>query len=102
MNLTFSLIFGVGGLVGFIRKKSVPSLAGGFACAGLYACSAYMINSGEPESGHKLGLGASTLIAAGFGARALKSSKKTMPVVLAVLGLAGSFYNFQKWSEWRE
>jgi uncharacterized membrane protein (UPF0136 family) len=101
MSFTFALMFGAGGAVGFIRKRSVPSLVGGLACAGLYAYSGYIINSGDPEAGHKLGLGTSTLIAAGFGARTLKT-KKMMPAVLAVLGIAGSFYNFQKWSEWRE
>ena len=101
LSFTFALLFGAGGAMGFIRKRSVPSLVGGMACAGLYAYSGYVINSGEPEAGHKLGLGTSTLIAAGFGARALKT-KKMMPAVLAVLGIAGSFYNFQKWTEWRE
>ena len=44
---------------------------------------------------------ASSFVAAGFGARAMKATKP-VPISLAVLGLAGAAYNFKKYQEWSE
>ena len=101
LNFSLAALFAGGGIGGYVKAKSMPSLIGGFACSSLYIASGYMINKGEPEMGYAVGLATSSFVAAGFGARSMKATKP-VPISLAVLGLAGAAYNFKKYQEWSE
>ena len=100
LNFSLAALFMGGGIGGYAKAKSVPSLVGGLACSAAFLASGFLINSGEPEKGYGLGLGTSTLIAAGFGARAIKSAKP-VPASLAILGVVGAAYNFKKYQDCR-
>eukprot|EP01134_Creolimax_fragrantissima_P004101 CFRG4101T1 len=89
-----------GGLVGFLKKRSVPSLIAGFTFAGLYGYSSYLISTNE-EIGHDLAAAASTILTLSMSRRALKSGKFMPAGMVATLGLAAGAYNGYKAADYR-
>jgi len=88
-------VFGVltfaGGVVGFVKAKSVASLiAGGIAGALLFVACALTFRAGTNQgAGLLLGLVVSAALAARFG-MAFRKTKKVMPAgLMALLGSAG-------------
>lgn len=91
----YLLVFGVltilGGVIGFVRAKSIASLlAGGIAGGLLLFAGALCLNVGvSPKPGLVLGLVVSAALAARF-VMSFRKSRKVMPAgLMAVLGLIG-------------
>jgi uncharacterized membrane protein (UPF0136 family) len=99
-NTALAALCGVGGVVGYAKKRSVPSLVAGVAFAAAYGYAANTINVGDPAQGHALAAGTSALLAAAMGARLAKTGKFMPAGVLTAVGLAGGAYNFLKYREW--
>jgi len=93
------ILVAVGGVAGYLKAKSVPSLLAGLIVGSLYAYSSYVITEGNPATGFLIGAGTSTILFMAMGARFIKT-KKPMPAGVAALGLAVGLYNAKKWSEW--
>lgn len=80
-----------GGLAGFAKSRSVPSLVAGGGLGLVMLGSAKLINSGECFQGHALAAGTSGLLAASMGARVAKGLKSQaasikLPIFLCALG----------------
>lgn len=59
--------------MGYVKAKSLPSLAGGMAAAALYAGAGMAINRGKPYEGHSVATVTSWALVTGMGYRALKA-----------------------------
>ncbi|WPH02664.1 putative UPF0136 membrane protein [Acrodontium crateriforme] len=80
-----------GGITGYARAGSVPSLAAGCSVGALYALGAYRIQNRQPY-GVELALLASIVLAGSSMPRALKS-RKPLPTGLSLLAAFG-LYSF--------
>ncbi|KAH3902532.1 Tmh11p SCDLUD_000111 [Saccharomycodes ludwigii] len=96
---TLSGLCVIGGSMGYLRKKSVPSLAAGLIFGGIYAYSGYLLHN-NADNGLELALGASSVLFATGLIRGFPSRfTKPVPVVLTVLGGLGSLYYYKKYKE---
>ena len=82
-----------GGITGYARAGSVPSLAAGCSVGALYALGGYRIQN-KQTYGVELALLASVVLAGSSFPRAIKS-QKPLPIGLSVLAAFGLF-NFGK------
>jgi len=79
----------VGGLTGFIRTGSVPSLVAGVGVGALYGWSGYQMQYGDPGAGLQGAFAASLVLLASSAPRARKGP---VPLVLALSGAAAATY----------
>jgi uncharacterized membrane protein (UPF0136 family) len=90
----------LGGLAGYARAKSVPSLIAGITFGAGFAACGSAISSGRFLEGHA---GASTLggiLAASMGYRAVTKGKFMPAGAVAGLGAASCAYHTMKLREW--
>ncbi len=88
----YLFIFGVltiaGGVIGFLKANSKPSLIAGGVSGLLLLGAGYLVGE-KPQAGLALGLGVSFALAARF-VMTYRKSKKLMPAgLMAVLGIVG-------------
>lgn len=88
----FFYVFGVltmlGGVMGFVKAKSKPSLIAGSIAGGLLLLAAWLMQT-QGRTGVVLGLVVSVLLLARFG-RAYAQTRKAMPAgLMALLGTLG-------------
>jgi uncharacterized membrane protein (UPF0136 family) len=76
-----------GGITGYVRTGSMPSVAAGCTVGALYALGAYRISNKQPY-GVELALLASVVLAGSSIPRAIRS-QKTLPIGLSVLASFG-------------
>jgi uncharacterized membrane protein (UPF0136 family) len=76
-----------GGITGYVRTGSIPSVAAGCTVGALYALGAYRIQQRQPY-GVELALLASVILAGSSIPRAIKS-QKTLPIGLSLLASFG-------------
>lgn len=96
---TLGMLATVGGTMGYLRKKSVPSLASGLIFGGIYAYAGYLLKN-NADYGLEIALGASSLMCGVGIVRGIPSKfKKPVPLVLSVLGGLGTAYYYKKYKE---
>lgn len=96
---TLSGLCAVGGIIGYYRKKSVPSLVAGLAISVLYGGAGYLLKQ-NADYGLELALGTSTtLLVAGIGRAIPTQFKKPLPLVLLGLGGLSTAYYAKKYNE---
>ena len=90
----------IGGLAGFAKGKSVPSLVAGVSLGGLYGAAGALINRGDCKEGHTLAAATSVLVLGVMGPRFARS-RKVMPAGIltasASVSLAYDAYKAQQW-----
>lgn len=82
-----SLLTSVGGIIGYLRTGSIPSIAAGLSVSALYLLSFTRLRSGQ-SYGEEFGLFASTLLGGSSIPRAIKL-RKPVPVALSILATYG-------------
>ena len=92
LAFTMGALMAGGGLAGYVKAKSVPSLAGGVGSAALFIAAGMLIHRGDDLQGHQLALGTSALLATGMGFRAVSSGKFMPAGMIAALGAASAAY----------
>jgi len=91
VGYAFGALVAAGGAMGYVKKRSVPSLVAGVAFGGLAAVGAYHA-SANPDTPY-VGAGVSAVLAGVMGARAAKSGA-LMPgglIALLALGMLGRY-----------
>lgn len=98
----FCILGSAGGIIGFLRKRSVPSLIAGVGLGSLYAISGALVEGrlsipgsfslDDINSGYALGLFASAVLTLSMGKRTAKSIKPVPTSLFLVGALASSFY----------
>ncbi|EGG05728.1 uncharacterized protein MELLADRAFT_107330 [Melampsora larici-populina 98AG31] len=78
----------VGGTMGFIKTRSIPSLIGGILIGSIYGISGHRIQSGQ-RYGHEIATAASVILLASSVGRFRKA---TVPKILTGTGLLGTGY----------
>mmetsp|Transcript_7339 Transcript_7339/g.15985 ORF Transcript_7339/g.15985 Transcript_7339/m.15985 type:complete len:110 (+) Transcript_7339:34-363(+) len=100
-DVALAVLCTAGGVAGYLKKKSLPSLLGGLGFGAAYAYSGYLSNSVDAVQGHAAGAVTSLALTAIMGARLVKT-KKIMPAgLLTGCGLLGLVYHYQKFNEWK-
>eukprot|EP01132_Coremiostelium_polycephalum_P004589 gene4589-5728_t len=95
-NYTLAALTLGGGIIGYVKGKSLPSLIAGTTFAVLYTGLGELIKT-EPQLGHGLTAALSLVLAGTMGRRALKT-KKMMPAgAVSVLGAVAGAYHCKKY-----
>ena len=102
LNFTLAAVLAGGGLAGYFKAKSLPSLIAGIGLSALYAGSGVLINRGQCAKGHASAVVPSVVLMGAMGQKAVKSGGKPMPTTLAVVGALAAIYNVKKYLDWKE
>ncbi|KZP01577.1 hypothetical protein CALVIDRAFT_11097 [Calocera viscosa TUFC12733] len=87
--LTMAALCIVGGVTGYVRSQSIPSLIAGTGVGVIYGWSGYQIRSGG-NYGYEGALAASVIL---FGASVPRAAKGPIPLGLTIASaLAGAYY----------
>ncbi|MCJ1309133.1 hypothetical protein MMC25_002788 [Agyrium rufum] len=85
--LALAILTAGGGITGYVRTGSIPSIAAGCTVGALYGLGAYRIRNNQTY-GVELALFASVVLAGSSVPRAIRS-QKPLPVGLSVLAIYG-------------
>lgn len=96
---TLSGLCAIGGIMGYTRKGSFPSLIAGGTFAILYGTAGYLLHK-NADWGLEIALGSSSvLLIAGLGRAIPTHFKKPVPLLLVGLGALSSAYYGKKYNE---
>ena len=91
----------LGGIMGFAKKRSVPSLVAGLAFGAGFAAAGAMISKGQEFEGHATAATLGTVLAGAMGARALRTGKMFPAGAVAAIGAASLAYHGKKAIDWK-
>ena len=102
-NLGLGSLVMAGGVVGYLRKGSTPSLVAGMTFGSLLLGSGYMITTSDAQyEAHLLATTTSGLLSVGMGYRYVTTGYKFMPSgLVASLGAVVAAFNAKKALEWK-
>lgn len=83
-----SFLTSLGGIIGYVRTGSIPSVAAGLSVGALYLFSLFQLRNGQPY-GEEIGLLASAVLGGSAVPRAIKTNGKPVPVGLSILATYG-------------
>lgn len=96
---TLSGLCAIGGIMGYARKGSFPSLVASITFSALYGGAGYLLKQ-NADYGLELALGTSTVLLIAGLARSIPTGfAKPIPLVLLVLGGASTAYYAKKYNE---
>ncbi|KAG2193898.1 hypothetical protein INT46_007275 [Mucor plumbeus] len=88
-----------GGVAGYVRSRSVPSLVAGVGVGAMYGTASYLIKENR-NYGHETGIVASVIMASSMVPKAIKTGK-AFPVTLAVCSvITGAYYTKKMIEYW--
>ncbi|KAF3028876.1 hypothetical protein E8E15_007927 [Penicillium rubens] len=100
-SFTLAALLPAGGLAGYLKTRSAPSLIAGVGLGISYAYSGYLIKENR-DYGTELALGNSVLLLGSAIPRIIKTGAKApVPLALGATGLLASYYYQKKVREFR-
>ena len=102
LNFTLAAVLAGGGLAGYVKAKSFPSLIAGFGLSALYAGSGVLINNGSCAKGHLSAIVPSLVLVGAMGSKAVKSGGKPIPIAFTLVGTLATAYNSKKYLDGSE
>ncbi|KAJ0418204.1 transmembrane proteins 14C-domain-containing protein [Aspergillus carlsbadensis] len=100
-SITLSALLSAGGVAGYLKTRSRPSLIAGLGLGASYAFAGYLIKENK-DYGTELALGNSLLLFGSGLARSIKTKwRAPVPLALAGAGFLASFYYQKKVREFR-
>ncbi|CAH0477196.1 unnamed protein product [Peronospora belbahrii] len=96
---TMAGLLASGGVIGYLKTKSVPSLLAGITLGAGFGVAGYLLQKGEMTNGHGVALLMSSITMGAMGVRAMRT-KKPLPVTIASLGAVSSAYHMHGFTEW--
>lgn len=91
---TMAGLCAVGGTIGYIKGKSVPSLVAGMGIGALYWFAGERIRKNQVY-GHELALAASSILLFAMGPKALRT-RAPVPTAMSLLGTVSTAYYSKK------
>jgi uncharacterized membrane protein (UPF0136 family) len=83
--------------MGFAMARSIPSLVAGVSIGALYAVSGYLIQTNR-NYGVELATATGILLTSAMLKKAV-TTRKPVPVTMALVGTLSTIYYLRKWSE---
>ena len=99
--LSFGALTIGGGIFGYVKKGSKPSLCAGVVCGSLLVASGMMISGEKQFEGHSLAAGTSGTMALALGSRLLRQGN-LCPRGSSVISVASLAYHTRKALEWKD
>ncbi|KAL4876556.1 transmembrane proteins 14C-domain-containing protein [Aspergillus karnatakaensis] len=100
-SFTLAVLLPAGGIAGYLRTKSAPSLIAGVGLGVSYAYSGYLLKQNK-DYGSELALGNSVLLLGSAVPRIIKTKARApIPLFLGASGLLATVYYFRKFREFR-
>ena len=96
---TMAGLLATGGIFGYFKTKSIPSLVAGVTLGAGFGVAGYLLQKGEMAKGHGMALLLSTITMGAMGMRAVRN-KKPMPLAIVSLGALSGAYHAQRFTEW--
>ncbi|KAI8641639.1 transmembrane proteins 14C-domain-containing protein [Parasitella parasitica] len=87
-----------GGIAGYARSRSIPSLVAGVGIGSMYSVASYLIKENR-YYGHETGVAASAILAISMVPKAMRT-RRPFPVTLAVCSVATGAYYTKKIMEY--
>ncbi|KAL7748769.1 hypothetical protein RI367_005924 [Sorochytrium milnesiophthora] len=95
---TMSGLCAVGGVMGYMKRGSRPSLVAGLGIGALYGLSGYLLQQ-NADYGTELALATSAVLTTAMGSRAMRT-RQPVPAAVATAGLLTAVYYGRKWYEY--
>ncbi|KAG7387188.1 Transmembrane protein 14A [Phytophthora pseudosyringae] len=96
---TMAGLLTAGGVFGYLKSKSVPSLVAGVTLGAGFGIAGFLLQKGEMTNGHGVALLVSSITTGAMGLRAVRT-KKPLPVSVASLGALSAAYHAHRFTEW--
>jgi len=100
--LSFGALTIGGGILGYVKKGSKPSLGAGVVCGSLLVASGMMISGEKQFEGHSLAAGTSGAMALALGSRFIKTGKFMPAGLISAISVTSLAYHTKKALEWKD
>eukprot|EP00043_Microstomoeca_roanoka_P027079 m.13554 g.13554 ORF g.13554 m.13554 type:complete len:110 (+) comp7316_c0_seq1:154-483(+) len=95
-NAIIGALIAFGGFMGYMKKKSIPSLVAGMGSGLAYVFTGHLIRSGNVSTGHNLAIVLSLTLGVVMARRAIKAQKLMPAGLVAILATSAFLFNAKR------